>query len=381
MKKLLQRAVADTRGYALILVAVGISILLLYFAVIVFTNTQTTQRNIKAFKASSDAKNIAEGVMGMLIGIGVEHEAGFSLSEEECKALISTSRYVQDATANGVKITCNIKGRPVGKDKIGDWYTTPAINTGNASTNCQPLRPINDIDHPCNWGRLNFGTSISSRVVIPLYYEENNEVKNPSDFDFSDLRIKVRTPCKPVNGKFQETCDDGGRRKFGVSPFEPIDVNRTIAMWQISATCVGTDGREQSCGLTPDTSYNSNTKRREFPNSEIHELFIDDNGYIDLNDFGKSFGFGEQSVTISDFFTSPNVKEPTLQLAIIARNMKDEDDQSIPNLEYQIVYDSDTPISNNAQIYTVEVDYNGQLWKEVDSIEPEKNVVDFAIQN
>ncbi len=410
--KFLAKIKSDNRGYALIIVAVGLSVLLLYFTVIVATQTIDTQANIKAFKASSDAKGIAESVMGGLIGLGQEHEAGFSLGEEECTTLLQTVQYVVDATANGVKIKCNIKGRLKEKEKIEGWYTIPSVNTGNASINCQPLRPIltetdlqnmglsgviqSPLDYSCNWGRLNFGNSISSRVVIPMYYEENNEIKNPSNFSLDDFQIRVRTACKPARQrggcinpdtnkvdrnlarcKYDDICGNDDRYVFGVSPFDPIDENKTVVMWQISATCVAGDGSSQSCGLTPDTT--TLREVRSIENSEIDQYFIDANEHVGLDTLGKSFGFGEQSVTISDFLTSPNVQKPTLQLAIIARNLKDEVDTSVPNLEYQIL--TDAAIANSTQIYEVTVNYNGQIWKDVKLIEPKKNVVDFAIQN
>jgi len=418
----LKTILKDTRG-ATVFIAMGIAFILMVVAIGIAIQTQDTQRNIKAFDNSFRAKNIADSLMGMVARIGGEHEAGFSLDENQCAEAIKgryPTQYDRYA-AEGATFECQIKGRndkPIVSPELGEVYTVPAVNTGDASNNCQPLRPIrtaedlrnfgiteisDPLDHPCNWGRLNFGNSITSRVAIPLYYDEvtgigtdgtiQSEVRKLDDL--TDLRIRVRTPCKPFdvivpgpNGdeterEYPEICDhdivSGGNYQFGVSPLDNIDVNKTVVMWQISATCeVG--GQKNSCGLTPDTSFDER-KRRKSANSEIHGYLIDADGYIDLSNLGKAFGFSDKNPTIVQFLSSDIVKNPTLQLAIITRGMKDRLGDSIPNLEYQILGDGDHPLSNAAKIYEVTVTYQGQMYKATKSIATKKNVVDFAIQN
>ena len=68
----------DNRGVTII-IAVGIAALLLAFAVGIAATIQSTQQNIIAFKESSRAQVIAESVMGKLLLLGDQHEAGFSL--------------------------------------------------------------------------------------------------------------------------------------------------------------------------------------------------------------------------------------------------------------------------------------------------------------
>jgi len=408
----------DTRG-ATVFIALGIAFLLMVFSIGIATVVKSTNYNIKAFKESSRAKFIAEGVLGHLIGIGQEHEAGFSLTESECDQIMQTWDYAQTVIADeGATIKCQIKGR---NDKptispTGTFYTVPATNTGDASRNCQPLRPVrteadlrnmgiteisDPLDHPCNWGRLNFGNSITSRVAIPLYYDEVQSIGTDGTVqsevrkldDLNDLRIRVRTPCKPVEvtvegtdqtkWEYPEICTDDDRYKF--EP-EQIDVenNPTVVMWQISATCVSQDGSEQSCGMTPDTTSRRTPTGmlRVYPNnSEIHKALIDAGLDIDINKLGEAFGFFGEDHTIRGFMSSTEVKDPTLQLAIITRGLKTRGGDPVPNLEYQIVGDNTHPLSNAAQIYEVTVSYQGQMYKATKSIETKKNVVDFAIQN
>ncbi|MFA5821158.1 MAG: hypothetical protein WC873_03625, partial [Candidatus Gracilibacteria bacterium] len=307
----------DTRG-ATVFIALGIAFLLMVFAIGIAITTQNTQRNIKAFDNSFRAQNIADSLIGMMVGIGRDHESGFSLDESQCAEAIRAGYPVQydRYAAEGATFKCQIKGmndKPIVSSELGEVYTVPATNTGNASLNCQPLRPIrteadlrnmgiteisDPLDHPCNWGRLNFGNSITSRVAIPLYYDEVQSIGTDGTVqsevrkldDLSDLRIRVRTPCKPVEvavegidqtkWEYPEVCSHdiftGGNYKFEPTSLD-VEDNPTVVMWQISATCMSPDGSKQSCGITPDMAVDPQTGWRESSqNSEIYESFIDD---------------------------------------------------------------------------------------------------------
>jgi hypothetical protein len=375
---------------------------------------------------------------------------------------------------------CSIEGRnnePVTIAGVTTpFFTVPKANTGDAGLDCSPLRKFtspemlrmysggrstatvggdspnyveilfqsNPLNHPCNWGKLKFGSSLNSKVVVPLYYMRidaatgNSEPVNPDDTtadrldSLTTLEIKVRTPCKPVEQrancliepdatvgatsttvrrinasdpacKYQDICKPSDRYQLG----NLDDMYDPVVAWQISGECTLQNGSAPEMTEACAMGANDDRYGNGFPkdnNSEITKDFINNlysgfgspiaqDGYGEIAYYNKDCSAGSCSeYTILNFLnmTSPiplgddsgsytSITKPALQLSIITDELLDENNLRIPYLEYQIV--TNTPIANISQDFSVKVIYDGQAFQQNYSVDQNKNIVDFALQD
>jgi len=440
----------------------GLSFLLVAFAVGVGMVVKNTAGNIKTFKNRWQSELLSGSAKEQMLLAVKNNEAGFSLDENGCNTEITTP-FLKNLFGNSnLEIKCSIDGKNnegITTDQDQILYTVPKANTGDAGLDCSPLHkftnlealeayygtegtgqsdPIeylfgnNPLNHPCNWGKLKFGNSFSSRIVVPLYYAELSAsdqviIKNPGDIGLNQLKIKVRTPCKPIKARIE--CIDGedqnGNPIFSQAPeciypdickdtdryiLNPgnftIDQDETIVLWQISGECnvKSTDifdgttikNTTETCAMIPDNEVNEMTgERKENSNSEIYESFINNFSAIDQAKFGKIAYYKhitDQKKTILNFLTYSqdeifveektyytSITKPVLQLAMVVNELLSENDKHIPYLEYQII--TNVPISNISQQFKTEINYEGQSFLNNYSIDQKKNVVDFALQD
>ena len=413
--KYFEKIKSDNRG-ATIIIAMGIAVLTMLAAISLAHQIQANKFNIVAFKDKSQAQVYADNVMSELISEMKNHEAGYNIDEAACANIAPSMAAGHPVT--GLTIKCSVIGRSpqvtgIGSYTPGTVYIAPAPGTGNAGgDNCTPLKPQGtgtpaiNLDDSCNWGKLAFGNSYTSRVVMPLYYdngepggncvEEMTEegdihyICNPSGNGMSKLIVRVRTPC--ADGSKTAGCT-----RYVLKPgtsVVPRDEDPTLVNWEISGDCSG-----RYCSLIPLIKTKENKTRESF-NSEIYGSLINTkavsaNGVVldasvnygeDVNkNFSFPIPFGQPIPYISSFlknlapWSSQTLSKPVLNLSLIAKKLETTDGKQFSNLEYQIL--SDKPIANNSNIYYVFVTYNNQGFKIVKSVEQEKNLVDYAVQN
>jgi hypothetical protein len=88
-------------------------------------------------------------------------------------------------------------------------YTSPAMGTGNAGSECQPgqirkdlyypvegtagetLMPVDPLDDPCQWDKIALGQT----VAIPLFILDPEDQNKVHVFDPDTLVLRVRKPC------------------------------------------------------------------------------------------------------------------------------------------------------------------------------------------
>ncbi|MDP2642815.1 MAG: hypothetical protein Q8P62_03165, partial [Candidatus Peregrinibacteria bacterium] len=212
------------RGFILI---IGLSIVALttYYSIIVQTQMISTVQEVRKNNELFQAKSVAESVANFVSYVVDKHDAGFSLEPVECKyaggklanssldPLCSSDSYFtsiatrQWEKGNNMSIKISVKGHQdeskasskygacVGGFSSG-CYGVPAPATGDAGneTLCKAYKesldatavtnansaissaqsqPMADIENPCNWNKLTFGSNLTDRVAIPLYYDSS----------------------------------------------------------------------------------------------------------------------------------------------------------------------------------------------------------------
>jgi len=389
----------NNRG-ATIILAIGISTLLLVFAIGIGKVIQNSSYSIKAFKNKWQAELIADSVKEQLMLKSKDQGAGFTVEEGSgatgCwndasmevgkkagtieEKSVSSSDTEEKAGAGGppqiaantsVSGKCSIKGKndvgvvnengttpiPCTETDPNKCYTIPTANTGNAASECNSKYPVKDgpnlikwvatylplgnstdiaekmfkngsnldpLLHPCNWGKLKFGTEGGKKVIVPLYYTEKDVngaiVTNQIGSVASDqLYIRVRPPCKQIKDRdatkgagdsfskkdcqeqsnksnpecqYSDICSDGNRYEIkdncsGVGLTPNCSSNKTLVVWQIAGECdvydpealAGAIPDKQPCAIIHNQEIDGVTRPPQ--NSEIYESRI--NQYNDNN--------------------------------------------------------------------------------------------------
>jgi hypothetical protein len=170
---------------------------------------------------------------------------GVNMSEEQCEE----SKQVGDIRIKGEiagKTTKEVSGCGFGFSS--GCYTIPEIGQGTAGN--RSLMPVKndptrdcalyktegtpDLNHECNWNRLSFGSSSTDRVVIPMYYTDENGNAQEYHKDISGqphFVLRVRTPCKEWSESGD--CVDRYELDTGTSNNE----NDIVLQWQITGKC------------------------------------------------------------------------------------------------------------------------------------------------
>lgn len=436
------------------IVALAMFLLLSIFGIIVQTVTTNTVNNVRDTNAYYEASDLADSMMEYLQYELEEREAGYN-TEVECA-------YEQGgtSTSNGgnydpicdevlgwvglldhgmavkdVKISMEIKGRSKEWEKFesgcpgisGDCYVVPLPGTGDAGERCNLYEPfestdalasidhngqlggtgdgvegISQIDYSCNWGKLSFGSSLTDRIAIPLYYDEGISemvnVINPFHEEVTtgdraeNFILRVRTPCKPCeewlsdpeqcSGRDPTICRDEYSGPTDRYVLDDLESNDVVVQWQISGECKknpgcvdGGDCEMEACGLIQVVDENASE------NSAIFESVINTGIYKKVLDKFK------QGIDITNYAaeTLPKIEDqlqktekPVLTL-FLGEKLIDEDVNNVPYLEYQLL--TDKPIGNAKTYIQVNINIQGNVFTKELHKQEQKDLIDFAVQN
>jgi len=453
----------NRKGF-IIIIGLSIVALTMYYSIMVqkqmIRTVQETKRSNDLFQAKLAAQSIGDFVSYVIN----KHDAGFSLDATECKYVkgqLSTSSMsplcsgyfqevatIQAAKGNDMTIRINVKGK-LNSDNANSRYATcvgsnsmastcygvPAPATGDAGndTICQAYKEsiakdttksVSDIDNPCNWNKLTFGSNLTDRVAIPLYYDKSifpaikiSELQDltTSVADISNpfggvnasknFILRIRTPCLPCYNKDpktgQEITTEAGKRScegtststnVPKSPYYCSDDERyvldttkddMVASWQITGLC-GAD----ECGMIQFKEVKSNgdpTLRQ----SAIKESLINDSD-AKHNIINTTITTTEQKPRAKDT-TTYNTKgilildklkdmtKPVFSMFLSGKLIGTVQGQFVPYLEYQFL--SDTPVGQAKIESEIQVIINNVVYTQKLEKAERRPLVDFAIQN
>ena len=320
---------------------------------------------------------------------------------DNLKTLFFKDEKLSDPIYDNVELNFEIKGRPGEGEKfinecMDGWitsgcYTIPSPGKGTAGDNCMLYNPelnASDVDnellHVCNWNKLQFGSSASDRVVIPLYYYSDDS-GTPSKWTNIDAPVhfvlRLRTPCDNSNiDNVDEfgNCDDSIRFYLDVGEDGILYTdNNVVAQWQIVGDKNGLLPKENTSDLNKiandntaifeeninkyNNSININTIDILSPQKKI----IETNSYIVNDDFNSALKSIDKPVLI--IYLSDKLFESNITKKVV------------PYLEYQLV--TPEPTSNPETELNVTVSINGNRFEKSLKISKETNLIDFAIQN
>lgn len=387
--------------------------LLTIVGLIVQRTTIDTINNIKATNNYYAARDIADSAMEALQFELKDHEAGYNKTinctyengdikgtnpDPACTDTDSVFSHLKDLTAKheNVEISMEVKGRSTDAEKItGDCmgiglflfpptngcYTVPAPATGNAGKNCNLYNTsyeTAELNNPCNWNKLQFGSTTTDRVVIPLYYEEGGvpvnpfKFTNPNDAWDEEFVLRLRTPCLTNIVDFGG-CDDADRMILDDS------VDDIVVQWQITGQCDDGSGVKE-CGMIPYIAYDANGTRK--PNfSGITENIINNigtNNRVLYSSEPLSIDTGTNDYAAVDIYKKLSQMElPKLSIALNDKLISSSG--FVPYLEYQLL--SVNPVADARAKLEANVKVNGNSFKKTIYEEKQTVLIDFAIQN
>jgi len=303
--------------------------------------------------------------------------------------------------AKSVVIDAEIKGRPEEGEKFtmpclsgafsSGCYTVPIAGDGTAGKDCMLYQPdlnVTSVDaellNACNWNKLQFGSSSADRVVIPLYYTDDNDniVEWTKDSDLMHFVLRLRNPCKKEFADEFLNCDDSERYvlDLGVngSVFED---NNVVATWQIVGENNGLLGKGEFLNYGSNGISNTNTAIYE----EMINSYNDNNIYkFSINDrknlFKKTIETNSYNVSDNLNTSLKTIDKPVLILYLSDKLFESNDTKAIvPYLEYQLV--TPNPTSKPDTELNVVVSVNGNRFEKSLKITREMGLIDFAIQN
>gem|GEM_PF-1631026 len=235
-------------------------------------------------------------------------------------------------------------------DGLDYIFYTPIPGTGSAglSDECSILDSDLAPDHPCNWNKLMYGQS----VTVPLYADDGADYPIGGTFNASELGmnafyLRLRTPC--MDDEYSSSCiryvfpGDGANDKDGDLTFIPSDDDPSVILWQI----YGEDTYGNAILSVPDdaASLGARSWARDLVNTEIYQSLINDASASDyiimtVEDDASSTFYEDVYQKTMD----PDVENLFLQFDIISL-LIDENGDSIPYLEWQIIYDTYLPFA------------------------------------
>ena len=432
----------NEKGFIAI-VALGIFALLSIFGLMVQAAVINTVESVKNTNNYYAARDIADSVIENLQFALKEHEAGFNQSaycaygdaaannenantnegsnngffsgpnsqsnEEQSAAILCDTVLAPLMQSNEVQsgeIRVELKGRSYdntheNSDKFENTcldqfrfpdgcYIVPFPGEGTAGENCsfynQNLNASENRDllnNPCNWNKLVFGSNLTDRVSIPLYYDEGTdeiEIVNPFENQDSQFWLRIRTPCLPCGDEEEceendESCEryllddnNGSNRKEDSS---------IVAQWQISGKC-----GEEECALSPYTDPENDVESSDF--SAISEYQINRlNNLLFYNKlldkYNKAVDAGTNQSEEFSINTKINSMEKPILTIFLNSALISSEQANIPYLEYQLV--TNQPVTNSKTKIYVKVNINGNIFEKTLYKEEQKGLIDFAIQN
>jgi hypothetical protein len=301
-----------------------------------------------------------------------------------------------------VSISAKINGRDISHISesclsfSGGCYTVPALGEGTAGErqvmpvkndmgrDCDLYNPIytaSDLDHECNWNRLSFGSTATDRVVIPLYYtdDEGNIVDLATGNINPHFLLRVRTPCK--EWKDDGTCNSRYILDTGTNNSE----NDIVLQWQITGECEE-DGKTIECGMLPWVDYRTDGTIA-FNSSGISEDRINSpriGEFIVLKSMmGTPFLRAIDTLTYSNnsfiFDLLKNKINKSSFVLFLNKPLIDELGERVPYLEYQLL--TGALVSSPETRIEVSVNFNGNKAEQEIYQSISGALIDFAVQN
>lgn len=439
------------------IIALGIFALLSIFGIMVQLTVVSTFASVKDTNNYYQAKDIADSLIEYMQNELKVHEAGYNSGLVECTYIRGVPdaatrnkpacNFLKDPNPNAnspnmigthdVKISYEIKGRPtvavnvqpVVDEKVStlkchpgganfnqSCYVTP-FKDGDAGSRCNLYKPdanptvdigttggianIDNLDYSCNWNKLTFGSSLTDRVAIPLYYDTSGPSQAPVLFSpfnsnvpannrATQFLLRLRTPCKPCglvneNGLppdgtrdclpgADETICTGANDRYVLDTGLNNSENEIVVQWQLSGRCT-IGGREQECGIVsyPELRYIS----------AIYEEMINQN-LKNKTVLANSTSKGQANYVHPP--TQPlvssilqNFTKPVLTL-FLSKSLISTEGFNVPYLEYQVL--TNKPIGNSkTKMNVINVNVDGSNFSESLYQEQSKPLIDFAIQN
>lgn len=285
-----------------------------------------------------------------------------------------------------VEISMEVKGRNetlIAGDCLGVFrnsgitgcYSVPSPGIGNAGKNCNLYTPgytSSELDNACNWNKLQFGSTTTDRVTIPLYYEDaSGQPFNPffGGGRNDEFVLRLRTPCVDAL--------DANGLCANRQVLNELDGDDVVVQWQLTGVCGGED-----CGMIPYLDINNISSGRF---SGILESFINNTNIYKITNnqnilaTSKQFGIETNEYLPEDIYKKLiEIEKPILTIFLNEKLISD-DDKYIPNLEYQLL--SVHPIADSKKSIEAHVKVNGNSFDRTIYESESTNLIDFAIQN
>lgn len=259
--------------------------------------------------------------------------------------------------------TCNSWGDFIAlaeQRSYGSYFYTPLFGTGTAgsSEDCSVLDYIDpstgdvlasvtvDVDDPCNWNKLLYGSS----VTIPLFDTVDSEdfgtlgdILTPTDLGLTGWNLKVRTPCA-------DSSMDIGCTRHVLNEGTGYTTDDSVIFWQL----VGEDSAGNEVSLIPDDetqTVRGSDARYIGYNTEVYESLINDASdfiVLDVNsssDYSSIYNFC-MGDTDDDGAVETVLSSLALQLNIVTP-LLDSSGFAIPYLEWQLEVDSSESFADN----------------------------------
>lgn len=411
------------------IIALGVFALLAVFGIIVQLTVMDTYSSVRNNNNYYSSRDLADSVVEYLQFKLNSHDSGFSYSKkceyetdasgklinaptDECKEF---NKYMENL-GPGKEVSLDIKvvGRPVDGQEIktgitslsGAVYVVPFPGTGDAGKNCDSYEPFdsaednfvaydlvgnNSTDHAdfsCNWNKLTFGSSLTDRVAIPLYYDESSltesaEIVNPyKGGDATKFFLRIRTPCDEEKTK-KSDCASSDRYLLDDTKDE------IVVQWQLNGQCT-VDGKEEECGMIAIPEVDEDDEF-SLP-SAIFEYLINktlNSNNVLLNNDTQGYDIGTNNQTKVGILAKKYAYEPSPKLSLMSKPIltlflsdsliSKSDLKNIPYLEYQFL--SDFPVGNSKLLLEVTINIDGNTFKRTLTKEVSKPLIDFAIQN
>ena len=333
-------------------------------------------------EAPSKARLASESSIDLALSDLRNQEAGYggTVDDAFCKTFLEEQKNSGVENPSGSDSDCQSAGAyeviSTGAE-INDRWTIPASYTGSAAPEgacTEPGSPEDNTDynrnHACHWNKLLYGDT----DVIPLYsVDSNGDLIYPQlESNWEEWVFKVRTPCK--DGSLE--CDPLLDRYMLNVDFNDYANDDIVVQWQLVAEL--DDGN--SVVLNPDGACHQIPGvcvfRDMTKNTEIFESLVNDP--FDVNSISSAYavlkakevadgGGNEEYYPLWAFTTGDDsvigtdksLERIFLQIKVVTP-LVEQNGNSVPYLEWQLVSDGTEPFADNKFVIIGEGTYVGR---------------------
>lgn len=368
------------------LIAIGLGALLILIVIGALSAVLSALKSTQRLESSNIAYFVAEGGVELALydigrrGTGYEvsanaYENGWQDVDDEdgeYSHLISNNAVLDDIIPSDDKYAMilpeDTEGwwsvRSLTKMQSANKYVIPAQGEGTAGENCELTDDwVNNDSHPCNWNKMN----IVSSAVISLYRDPNDPTDNPTkreDYEhFQDIVSALNENSLVVKLRIPEEYDE-----LTVDKESELTGDETVVSWFFS----GQNSEDQANEFVfSDATFDkkSDGNYRTDCNSEITASLLSNarNGFYGVNDAGftdiddaLNFNLGLHGInTYREGGNLCDEEEYSVLKTLLGEdgtytefqnlhlgwitNIKDLDDKSVENIEYQIISNGQIP--------------------------------------